>query len=62
MSTPEIDPTTAAAMEDEPDFAGEHTRPTVADEQAGSANTEPDESVPEGAAGDGGMDLRGKKD
>jgi hypothetical protein len=57
VSTPEIDPVTASAMEDEPDFADEHTRPTVADEQAGSPNTEPDESVPEGRAGDGGMDA-----
>jgi hypothetical protein len=57
VSTPEIDPVTASAMEDEPDFADEHTRPTVADEQSGTANTEPDESVPEGRAGDGGMDA-----
>jgi|GraSoiStandDraft_4_1057263.scaffolds.fasta_scaffold4242435_1 hypothetical protein len=39
----------------EPDFAGEHTRPTVADEPGPDA---PDESVPTGQAGDGGMDLR----
>lgn len=56
MSTPEIDPVTASVMEEEPDFAEEHTRPTVADEQAGSANTTPDESTPEGKGGDGGMD------
>ncbi|NUT52576.1 MAG: hypothetical protein HOV94_35600 [Saccharothrix sp.] len=53
MSTPEPDPATRSAMEDEPDFADEHTRPTVADEQAGSANTAPDESTPRG---EGGMD------
>ncbi|MFI9007955.1 hypothetical protein ACIGNX_12060 [Actinosynnema sp. NPDC053489] len=56
MSTPEPDPTTAAAMEEEPDFADEHSRPTYADEQSGSANTTPDESTPEGAGGAGGMD------
>ncbi|MFD1151111.1 hypothetical protein [Saccharothrix hoggarensis] len=57
MSTPEIDPVTAAAMEEEPDFADEHTKPTFADEQAGSSNTEPDESTPDGEGGDGGMDV-----
>lgn len=57
MSTPEIDPVTAADMEQEPDFADEHSRPTVADEQAGSANTTPDESTPDGKAGAGGMDI-----
>lgn len=60
MNTPELDPTTAADHEDEPDFAGEHTRPTVADEQAGTPNTRPDESTPEGEAGDGGMDPGGR--
>lgn len=39
----------------EPDFAEEHTRPTVADEPGPDA---PDESVPTGQAGDGGLDLR----
>jgi len=39
----------------EPDFAEEHTRPTVADEPAPEG---PDESVPTGQGGDGGMDLR----
>lgn len=56
MSTPEPDPATAAAMEEEPDFADEHSRPTYADEQADSVNTTPDESTPEGTAGAGGMD------
>ncbi|MEU4442446.1 hypothetical protein AB0K14_06410 [Actinosynnema sp. NPDC050801] len=56
MSTPEPDPVTAAAMEEEPDFADEHSRPTFADEQQGSSATTPDESTPEGRAGDGGMD------
>ena len=40
----------------EPDFAGEHTRPTYADEPSTEA---PDESVPTGHGGDGGMDLGG---
>jgi hypothetical protein len=56
MSTPEPDPVTAAAMEEEPDFAAEHSRPTYADEQQGSADTAPDEATPEGTAGAGGMD------
>lgn len=51
VTTPEPDPAAA-----EPDFADEHSRPTYADEQAGSANTTPDESTPEGTAGAGGMD------
>ncbi|WP_158841476.1 hypothetical protein [Saccharothrix deserti] len=61
MSTPEIDPATAAEMEREPDFADEHTRPTVADEQAGTPNTRPDESTPEGEGGDGGMDMKDRR-
>ncbi|HEU5470938.1 MAG TPA: hypothetical protein VFV67_09825 [Actinophytocola sp.] len=40
----------------DPDFAEEHTRPTVADEPGPDA---PDESVPTGQAGNGGMDPRG---
>ncbi|MGW7358302.1 hypothetical protein ACWGI0_17115 [Streptomyces sp. NPDC054802] len=39
--------------EEEPDFADEHTRPTHADEPSTEA---PDESVPSGEGGDGGMD------
>jgi hypothetical protein len=50
------DPVTAESMEQEPDFAEEHSRPTVAADQADRADTEPDESVPEGTGGDGGMD------
>jgi hypothetical protein len=59
MSTPEIDPVTASEMEREPDFADEHTRPTVADEHGGTPNTRPDESTPEDEGGAGGMDLDG---
>lgn len=48
----ELDGNTASAMEDDPDFGSEHTRPTVADDQERPS----DESVPEGRGGDGGMD------
>lgn len=48
---PDIDPATAESMEDDADFAGEHTRPTYADED--SPEDAPDESVPDG---EGGMD------
>jgi hypothetical protein len=58
MTERKLDPVTAASMEEEPDFADEHTSATVADEQADEVNTEPDESVPGGEGGDGGMDPR----
>jgi hypothetical protein len=58
MSERELDPATAESMEEEPDFAEEHSSPTLADEQDDQVNTEPDESVPEGEGGDGGMDPR----
>jgi|1185.fasta_scaffold1740343_2 hypothetical protein len=51
MSTPEIDPVTAETMEEDGDFAEEHTKPSHADEDRDS-----DESTPKGTAGDGGMD------
>jgi hypothetical protein len=56
MSTPEIDPNTAASMEEDADFAGEHTKPTYADEHPQGEDIETDESTPEGTGGDGGMD------
>lgn len=43
-------------MLEDADFAGEHTRPTVADERTGGPHRGPDESEPEGRGGDGGMD------
>lgn len=43
----------ASDPEEEPDFADEHSRPTYADEPS---TEEPDESVPSGEGGDGGMD------
>jgi hypothetical protein len=52
MTGPDIDPDTAESMEQDADFAGEHTRPTFADEQ--SPEKAPDESVPDD---EGGMDL-----
>ena len=47
----------AEAAEHEPDFANEHSRPTFAGEQASHPGMEPDESVPRGSGGDGGMDI-----
>ncbi|MEU7632850.1 hypothetical protein AB0C34_23140 [Nocardia sp. NPDC049220] len=46
MSTPKIDPKTAAAMQEEPDFADEHTKPTHADEHPTGEVIETDESTP----------------
>lgn len=53
MRTPEIDPTTAEAMQDD-DFAGEHTKPTHRDEHPKGEELETDESTPDGS---GGMDF-----
>lgn len=59
MSHPEIDPVTAESMEQDADFADEHTRPTYADEPS---TEEPDESVPSGDAGyGGGMDIKERR-
>lgn len=44
MSTPNIDPQTAAEMQEEPDFADEHTKTTHADEHPTGEDLEPDES------------------
>ncbi|HEV2778894.1 MAG TPA: hypothetical protein VGX25_05780 [Actinophytocola sp.] len=52
MTDPDRD-RTAAEPEREPDFAEEHTRPTFADEPS---TEDPDESVPTGRGGDGGME------
>lgn len=54
MSTPEIDPNTAASMLEDADFADEHTKPTHSDEPAPEGS---DESAPTGAGGEGGMDI-----
>jgi hypothetical protein len=56
MSRPEIDPVTAESMEQDADFADEHTRPTYADED--SPEQASDESVPDG---EGGMDLEERR-
>lgn len=58
MPTPEIDPNTAASMLEDGDFADEHTKPTHSDEEAPEG---PDESVPTGDGGDGGMDVHQNK-
>ncbi|SFH27179.1 hypothetical protein [Amycolatopsis regifaucium] len=52
MSTPEIDPVTAESMEEDADFAEEHTEPTFRDQRP-----RPDEGpANEGDGGDqGGM-------
>lgn len=53
MSTPNIDPTTAESMQQDADFADEHTKPTHADEHPTDEQLETDESTPRGH---GGMD------
>jgi hypothetical protein len=53
MSTPEIDPVTAESMEEDADFGGEHTEPTVRHQEprpAGGAAAEE-----EGSSDSGGM-------
>jgi hypothetical protein len=56
MSGPQIDPNTAESMEEDADFAAEHTRPTYADED--SPEGAEDESVPHD---DGGMDMKERR-
>jgi len=51
---PEIDRETAESELEDDDFAGEHTKPTYADDPAPDP---PDESVPEDRGGAGGMDT-----
>ncbi|RSM59748.1 hypothetical protein DMH04_55285 [Kibdelosporangium aridum] len=53
MTEPEIDPATAESMEEDADFAGEHTKPTYADEDSPENTSE--ESVPDE---EGGMELK----
>jgi hypothetical protein len=40
--------------DEQPDFAGEHTKPTYSDEPS---TEDGDESVPSGKGGDGGTDI-----
>jgi hypothetical protein len=54
MSSPDIDPVTAESEEEDEDFGTEHTRPTYSDEPS---TEEPDESVPSGEGGAGGMNV-----
>jgi hypothetical protein len=56
MGARDIDPVTAESMEQDEDFAEEHTKPTHADEHPMSDELESDESTPTGPGGDGGMD------
>ncbi len=51
MSTPNVDPTTAESMQQDADFADEHTKPTHADEHPAGAELETDESTPSGHSG-----------
>lgn len=53
---PQIDRETAESMEEDADFAGEHSRPTYADEPS---TEEADESVPGEDAG--GMDVEERR-
>lgn len=47
----EHDPEGVRRVEDEPDFAEEHTRPTYEEEHTESPGVAEDESVPEGPGG-----------
>ncbi|MBF6222283.1 MULTISPECIES: hypothetical protein [Nocardia] len=51
MSTPNVDPTTAESMQQDADFADEHTKPTHADEHPTGEELETDESTPRGHSG-----------
>ncbi|WP_169332714.1 hypothetical protein [Nocardia araoensis] len=51
MSTPNIDPETAESMQQDADFADEHTKPTHADEHPAGEQLETDESTPHGHSG-----------
>jgi hypothetical protein len=55
MNDPNPDPVTPkGTVHGSDDFAAEHGRPTYADEPSTEG---PDESVPSGRGGDGGMDV-----
>ncbi|MEU4311071.1 hypothetical protein [Nocardia sp. NPDC024068] len=51
MNTPNPDPRTAAELQDEPDFADEHSETTHADEHPVGEDIESDESTPTGSSG-----------
>jgi hypothetical protein len=51
VSTPEPDRATAQEMSTEPDFAGEHDKPSYADELQERASMGKDESTPDELAG-----------
>lgn len=54
MNTPQIDPVTAESEMQDADIAGEHHKPSIADEQQDTVNAAPDESVPRDSGGSGG--------
>ncbi|WP_067681598.1 hypothetical protein [Nocardia miyunensis] len=51
MGGPDIDPITAESMQQDADFAEEHTKPTHADEHPEGEELESDESTPQGLSG-----------
>jgi hypothetical protein len=53
MSEPELNQTTAEVAEDEPDFAGEHDKPSWADEKSDNPAlaADDDNDTPRGLAG-----------
>ncbi|SDZ34997.1 hypothetical protein SAMN05421504_11382 [Amycolatopsis xylanica] len=55
MSTPEIDPATAASMEEDADFAGEHTEPTLHDQDGDETGSD------EGRSDSGGLAPENEK-
>ncbi|HEY0639973.1 MAG TPA: hypothetical protein VGD67_20230 [Pseudonocardiaceae bacterium] len=57
MTEREIDRTTAESEAQDADFAGEHDRPSLADELIDRPGAGDDESVPDDRGGPGGMDL-----
>ena len=58
MSSPDIDPATAESMEEDADFADEHTEPTFRDQHPTGEDVGSDESQPKGEGGAGGMEHR----
>ncbi len=51
MSDPDIDPVTAESMQQDADFAEEHTKATHADEHPAGKELETDEATPHGTSG-----------
>jgi hypothetical protein len=51
VSNPDLDPVTAESMQQDADFAEEHTKATHADEHPAGEDLETDESTPKGSSG-----------